>query len=89
MRYPASAWRSWGMMGLTLAFAIVVGPLGYILASIVFIVGCLLIMDFRDWRTLVIFSVVYALSTYLLFHSLLGVRLPAGAIEHLLAIIRL
>ena len=58
-------------------------------SRVAFIVGCLLIMNFRDWRTLAIFSVAYALSTYLLFHSLLGVRLPAGAIEHLLATIRL
>lgn len=89
MRYPASAWRAWGMMGLTLAFAIVVGPLGYILASVALIVGGMLVMGLRDWRTLAIFPLAYALSTYLLFHSLLGVRLPAGVIEHLLAVIKL
>jgi putative tricarboxylic transport membrane protein len=61
--------------------------LGYIVASILLIAGGLLVMGTRRWKTIVLFSVSYALSTYLLFHTVLGVRLPAGVIERLLATI--
>jgi len=85
MRYPASSLRAFAMMGLTLFFALSIDLLGYIVASGVLIFFALLVMGIRAWRTLVLFPVLYALSTYLLFHSLLGVRLPAGGIERLLA----
>jgi len=87
MRYPASSLRAAAMMGLTLLFALVINVLGYIVASVVLIFGGLLVMGIRRWRTLVLFPVLYALLTYLLFHTLLGVRLPAGGIERLLAAI--
>lgn len=87
MRYPASPLRAFAMMGLTLAFAMLIGVLGYIAASILLIAGGLLVMGIRRWKTLVLFPVSYALSTYLLFHTVLGVRLPAGVIERLLATI--
>jgi putative tricarboxylic transport membrane protein len=85
MRYPASSLRAIAMMALTLAFALLVGLLGYIVTSIALIAAALLVMETRGWRTLAIFPVIYAISTYLLFHSLLGVRLPIGPVERLLA----
>jgi putative tricarboxylic transport membrane protein len=85
MRYPASSWRAFAMMGLTLAFAMLINPIGYIAASILLIAAGLLVMGIRAWKTILLFSVSYALVTYLLFHTLLGVRLPAGVIERLLA----
>jgi putative tricarboxylic transport membrane protein len=84
MRYPASSFRAVAMMALTLAFALVINPIGYIAASVLLIVAGLVVMGSRAWRMIVIFSAVYTASTYLLFHTVLGVRLPAGAIENLL-----
>lgn len=85
MRYPASSLRAVAMMGLTLLFALLISVLGYIVASVLLIFGGLLVMGIRRWHTLVIFPIAYALLTYLLFHTLLGVRLPAGGIERFLA----
>lgn len=83
-RYPASTRRALTIMVLTIGFAAALEPVGYLLATVLHIAGCLWAMGTRRVTKLVVFPVVYAIVTFALFDPLLGVRLPDGILHYLL-----
>jgi hypothetical protein len=81
--YPASARRAGAMMAATFAYPILIDPIGYSLASFLYIVAGLLIYNERRWWGVPL-ALVYALGTFWIFGVILRVPLPGGPVEQLL-----
>jgi hypothetical protein len=82
--YPASARRAGAMILATFAYPILMEPLGYILTSIAYIVGGLLIYGERHLKWGIPLAIIYGFGTFWIFAILLRVPLPGGPIEQVL-----
>ena len=81
--YPASARRAGAMIAATFAYPILIEPIGYSLASFLYVIAGLLIYNERRWWGIPLAS-IYALGTFWIFGVLLRVPLPGGPVEQLL-----
>jgi putative tricarboxylic transport membrane protein len=73
---PAAA----ALVGLLVAYAFVLAPLGYVLTTSVFFVGAARTMGSRHLTRDVVVGIGLALLVYLTFTRALGVSLPAGVL---------
>jgi hypothetical protein len=87
--YPASALRVFALVAVLLVYAALMRPAGYILASIGFISAGTAIMGGRGLARLLFVPVAYAIFTYLLFDTLLRVRIPDGILRPLIVAVGL
>jgi hypothetical protein len=78
---PASAWRAAAVMATTIGYIAAMVPLGYLLATPLFIVVALYVMDERRMVTACLVAFVWTLITYLVFAQVLYVRLPLGPFQ--------
>lgn len=83
--YPASSRRAFAVIASTFAYAIVMVQIGYLIPSVVYIVGGLLLFGERKWRWILPLAIVYAFFTYWVFDVLLRVPLPEGPLEDFLS----
>lgn len=83
-----AAATDWRTIGLTLAvlagYALALGPLGYVLATSLFIPVVARILGSRSPLRDVVVAVLIATVVYVGFTQYLGVRLPAGLLEPIL-----
>lgn len=80
----AGALRVAGAVLLVVGYALLLEPLGYLVATAGFLVGVMALMGLgRSWSLLVV-PVVFGLGVYLLFATVFGVPLPRGPVEGLL-----
>ena len=82
--YPASARRAGAMMVATVAYPVLMEPLGYILTSFAYVIAGLFIYSERNMRWGVPLALIYAFGTFWIFSILLRVPLPGGPVEQLL-----
>ncbi len=87
--HPASARRALAMMVATFAYPILMAPLGYVITTIVYVIGGVAILNERSWKWVVPLAVVYALATFLIFASMLRVPLPLGPLNELFVLLHL
>jgi putative tricarboxylic transport membrane protein len=77
----ASGWRR---IGITLAamagFALVLEPLGFLLAAFLLMVALLRAVEAQSWRRIIVIAAAAALISYLIFARFLGVPLRAGVL---------
>jgi putative tricarboxylic transport membrane protein len=83
-RYPASARRAFLLVAATAGYALVLEAAGYLVATPVYLATCMWVMGARRPARLIVFPVVFAVTTYLCFDPLLGVRLPGGVLDPVL-----
>ncbi len=69
---------------LSLGYALLLDPLGFIIPTTLFMVGSLLVMGVRRVMPIVLTAVGVAVGLYLLFAILLDVYLPRGIVERVL-----
>ncbi|MBS7534691.1 tripartite tricarboxylate transporter TctB family protein [Ancylobacter sonchi] len=69
-----------GVMGWTLAYYLAFGPLGYMLATGLFLAGLIYVFDGRRLRTTLTVAPIFAVASFYLFNNLLDVFLPAGTL---------
>lgn len=81
---PASAWRAAAMIGLTIAYAILFRPLGFLISTPIYVVAAFAVMNERRYLATSIWAVIYTIATYLLFAVLLDLRFPMGPLAPLL-----
>jgi putative tricarboxylic transport membrane protein len=81
--HPASALRAVAVMAATFLYLAVLAPLGYIIASLLYVVGGLWLMGERRWVTLAGCAVGYTVITFVLFAMVLPVPLPLGPLNDL------
>ncbi len=82
--YPASARRAGAMMVATIAYPVLMEPLGNILTSFAYVVAGLLIYSERNMRWGIPLALIYAFGTFWIFSIVLRVPLPGGPVEQLL-----
>ena len=82
--YPASARRAGAMMAATIAYPVLMEPLGYIFTSFVYILAGLLIYNERNMRWGLPLALIYAFGTFWIFSIVLRVPLPGGPVEQVL-----
>jgi hypothetical protein len=88
-RYPASSRRAFVMVAITAAYALLLTLLGYLVATPVFVAVAMWAMGGRGRAKLVVFPIAFAVVSYGLFDTLLGVRLPPGILAPLLRLVGL
>jgi len=66
------------LVGTTAIYALVLGTLGYLIATSVFLVGVMYILGRRSWRGLVGISLGFSAFTYFMFAYVLSVPLAKG-----------
>lgn len=81
---PASFRRTLLVMAAACGYAVVLEPLGFIVATAVLTAVLLVVMEISVWPGAILGSITCAVACYLLFAVLLTVRLPAGVLESLL-----
>lgn len=82
--YPASARRAGAMMAATIAYPVLMEPLGYILTSVAYVIVGLLIYNERNLRWGLPLALIYGFGTFWIFSILLRVPLPGGPVEQVL-----
>ena len=81
--YPASAKRASAIIGMTIAYAVLFQPLGFLLATPAYIAGALAIMGERRWSQLLPVALAFTLLAYIAFAQILSVRIPVGPLQAL------
>ncbi|MDR8019948.1 tripartite tricarboxylate transporter TctB family protein [Nesterenkonia aerolata] len=81
---PGSRLRTALMVLAGLGYTLLLGPLGFVLATVLFMVVGMLIMGIGRVVRLIAVPIVVALAVYYLFTAALGVYLPPGLIEGVL-----
>jgi putative tricarboxylic transport membrane protein len=66
------------VIGLGFLYVLFMEKIGFILATILFILAVMAVTGERNWRTVVISSLGVSLVLYLLFKEVLQVMLPTG-----------
>lgn len=82
---PASATRAFAIMGLTTAYAVALDVLGYPIATPLYFLIALWLLDVRGWLTYLMICVALPVAMFLIFAEVLGVLLPAGLLEPVLS----
>ncbi len=67
-----------GVMAWTLLYFLTFNPLGYILATTLFLVGLIYVFDGRRPVRSLVIALAFAVVTYIAFNDFLEVMLPAG-----------
>lgn len=79
------ALRVAGAVALLGVYVLTLEPLGYILSTMIMVVGTMLLMGIRSVLPLVIAPIVLSLSNFYLFYVAFGVPLPFSFLERLLS----
>lgn len=76
--YPASGMRAGALFVLSLVYAALIQPLGYLLSTPLFIAAGLIVMGERGWKLIAALSVIFTVVAYIVFAQLLNVRIVVG-----------
>lgn len=75
--------RVFGLPGAIILYAIVVDFLGFVIATFFLLTYFLKFISKYSWKRAILFALLAALSTYLIFNILLEVGLPSGLMSWL------
>jgi hypothetical protein len=67
-----------GVFAATALYVLAIQWVGFLAASAAFMLACPALLGHRRWAGPLAWGVAFPVALYLLFHSLLGVQLPAG-----------
>jgi putative tricarboxylic transport membrane protein len=76
--------RPIAMIAGLIVYVVILDSVGYIIATIVLVMILLSMMDRRRWWVDAVVALIIAAGSYILFDSLLGVKLPHGILTKLL-----
>lgn len=79
--FPASTLRPFVILGLGLAWALMLPLLGYVVPTALVTAAALVAMRLRSIPSLVAISVLFSLLTWILFARVAGLRFPAGPVD--------
>jgi putative tricarboxylic transport membrane protein len=78
---PPVPWRRLAVVvALFIGYALIFIPLGYMLATALYLAVMVTVIDRARWKRNLIFAVVFAVVVYYGFTELLSVQLPAGVL---------
>lgn len=84
---PASAKRAFIVMGLSLGYAALFVPLGFVIATPLYLVTAFWATEARSKIALILLPVVFTASLFLLFAVFFHVRLPGGIATEVLRVL--
>lgn len=87
--YPVSARRGVAFVLGGLAYVLLLAPLGYLIATPVFIALGLWALDYRSRRGIAVISVAFTLVAFVVFSSVLRVPVPTGILTDPLVALKL
>ncbi|WP_154402090.1 tripartite tricarboxylate transporter TctB family protein [Ornithinimicrobium cavernae] len=77
-----TSWTTLGLLAAILVgYVLLLEPLGYLLATILFFGGVAWTLGSRNWRLLLLISIVLPLVVFLLFTRGLGIYVPNGLLQ--------
>ena len=76
--HPASVLRALTVMGISIGYAVLMNPLGYLLSTPLFIVGALAVMGERKWGVIIPVALGFTVVFYIVFAQMLNVHIPVG-----------
>jgi putative tricarboxylic transport membrane protein len=76
--HPASAGRAFKLIGAALLYGMTFNPLGYLIATPLFIAVALAVLGQRRPLSIMVIAVLFTAVTYGIFAHALGVRIPVG-----------
>jgi len=80
-RFPSSTGRAFAVFAALAVYVWLLKPAGYIPATVLFVGAGTWIMGGRGVVRLFLYPLAYAIGTYLLFDTVLGVRIPDGVLR--------
>jgi hypothetical protein len=87
--HPVSARRGLGFAAGGLAYVLLLIPLGYLVATPLFIALGLWAMDYRSRRGIVVIAVSFTVIAFVVFSTVLHVPVPTGILSDLLVALKL
>lgn len=78
VKFNISWLRFAGMVGVSLAYALLFNALGYCVATFLFLLAVLKLARLPGWKLPLVIALVCSVAFYALFKLALGVMLPAG-----------
>jgi hypothetical protein len=76
--HPSWPVRSYAMIGLALAWVVLLKPLGFLLVTPLMLGGMLLLMEERRWAWIAGFAIGATLFVWVSFALILGITMPLG-----------
>ena len=76
--HPASALMALSVVGVSILYAILLRPLGYLITTPLYITGGMAILKERRWGLIVLFAVGFTVAFYAAFALILGMPIPVG-----------
>jgi len=83
MEFPASALRAFALIATAVVYAALFVPLGFLIATPLFIGAALAVMGKREWVAMTVIALVFTAVTYVVFAQVLSVRIPVGPLTPL------
>lgn len=81
VRFPISWLRFFGLIGVSLLYALLLEPIGYLIATFAFLLCVLKIAKVDGWGKPLLIAGITSVAFYLIFKTALGVMLPTGLIH--------
>lgn len=85
---PDSQPRDWryvlSVFGAILGYVILLGTVGYILATVLFVTAMLLLAGERRWHVIGLYAIALPVALFYVFSGYLSIALPGGFIEEML-----
>jgi len=81
--YPATWVRAFGIMLLSVLWGWLLKPLGFLIATPLYLFVSSWVMGERSWGSIIAFSVIFTASIWVIFGPVLGIRFPLGPLSHL------
>ena len=81
--HPVSALMAVSVIGISILYVILLKPLGYLLTTPLFIIGCMAILKERRWGWIALFAVGFTVVFYIAFALILKMSIPIGPLTSL------
>ena len=81
--HPASALMALGVVGISILYAILLRPVGYLITTPLYLFAGMAILKERQWGYLVLFAVGFTVAFYMAFAIGLGMNIPVGPFTNL------
>jgi len=81
--YPATWVRAFVIILLSVLWAWLLNPLGFLIVTPLYLFVSSWVMGERSWGSIIAFSVIFSVSIWVIFGPLLGIRFPLGPLSHL------
>lgn len=77
---PSSRWVAPGVLGWFLLYIAAVEPLGFVVATVLFLTGLLGYFNRGKWRVNLAVALIFPIAAHLLFSRVLSIPLPKGSL---------